>query len=527
MSGSNDALTQFMMMQMRQQGRRPSTQAQLAQQMMASLNNPQPIYGAGPAIARVGSGVLAGLMGGMAERSDREREDQQLQQMQDRQDKADFNNRRELAEFLGGGAPQAPQTAPQPPMPMGAAPMPMGNAAPSGAVPYGRNAGMVAQRDALLEAPPEQLAAASAARSGATGIPEIPGGYRANPGTDGAFAGLAPPSGVVNPNIGGNPGGRPAAPQGDAMSMYQRAASSPNPLIRAMAPGFLAQANREDVRANRPPTIVSPGSTALGPDNRPIFTAPERPQAPDELARLFAAAGVDPNSEDGRAIARRMLERRGQPPQTNVSVDNRADGALMRADTDTLKAINEGQGQARSVISLLDRAERAVRQIPEGQAARLMPVLGQTLASFGVQLPNTSEAEVLNALTSQLAGLQRIPGSGATTDYEMRLFMQAVPRLGNTREGNLALLDMGRRLAQRRIEEAAVWRRHVGQPDLMDRLDALGPVFGERDMEVIMNGVAPQPAPQPARPPGMVDRARQRNAPQSMPTLPPGFEVVQ
>ena len=491
MSGSNDALTQFMLLQARNQQRRPSAQARLAEQMMASLNNPQPIYGAGPAIARVGSGVLAGLMGGMAERSDREREDQQLQQIQDRQDKAEHRNRQELAAFLGGSpamAQDAPQMPAQPPPPPTAA----------GGM-YGRNAGLVAQRDAHLDAPPEQLAAASAQRAAATGVPEIAGGYRANPGVDGAFNGLAPPTGVVNAGIGG---GR-AAPQADAMSMYQRAVSSPNPLIRAMAPGFLAQANREDTRANRPPQIVPPGSTVLDPQTmRPVFTAPRAPEAPDEIERLIRQAGMTPGSPEAQAAARDILARRGMAPQTNVNVDNRAETALMRADTDTLKAVNEGVNQALSLRNVFDRAGQALRTAPEGQGAQLAPFLGQAARTLGMDIPGTTEAEVLRSITNQLASLQRIPGSGATTDTDMRLFLQSVPRLGNTRDGNMALLDMGRRLAERRIEEARIWRQHVGQPDLIDRLNALPPVFRDEE-RAMLAGATTQSAPGVAGPGGM------------------------
>jgi hypothetical protein len=276
--------------------------------------------------------------------------------------------------------------------------------------------------------------------------------------------------------------------------MYQRAASSPNPLIRAMAPGFLAQANREDVRANRPPTIVSPGSTVLGPDNRPIFTAPRAPEAPTEMDRLMSAAGLQPGSPEAQAVARAILDRRGMPPQNNINVDNRAESALMRADTDTLKAVNEGVNQALSLRNVFDRASQAIRTAPEGQGAQLAPFLGQAARTLGMDIPGTTEAEVLRSITNQLASLQRIPGSGATTDTDMRLFLQSVPRLGNTREGNVALLDMGRRLAERRLEEARIWRQHVGQPDLIDRLNALPPVFRDDEREMLA-GAPQQPQP--------------------------------
>jgi hypothetical protein len=163
----------------------------------------------------------------------------------------------------------------------------------------------------------------------------------------------------------------------------------------------------------------------------------------------------------------------------NNSVDARGDTVRGRADTDTLKEIQSGANQARSIISLLDRAEQAVRNTPEGMGAQLTPVLGQAAKAFGFDVPGTSEAEVLRGITTTLSTLQRVPGSGATTDFEMRLYMNAVPRLGTTRAGNLELIAMGRALAERKIAEANIWRRHAGEADLQDRLDALGPVFSQ------------------------------------------------
>jgi len=255
------------------------------------------------------------------------------------------------------------------------------------------------------------------------------------------------------------------------------------------------------------------------------MSAAARQPQPTEFDRLLAAAGVAPNSEQARALALSRLERLGQPPQTTVNLPQ-PDGARLRADTATLQAQNEGVTQARSLINFFDRAEQAVRAVPEGAAAQFLPIVGQTARALGYDIPGTSEAEVLRGITNQLAALQRVPGSGATTDFEMRLFMQAVPRLGNTREGNLQLLDLGRRLAQRRIEEANVWRRFAGSEDLFERLDALGPVFSTAEREFLEKGPAALPASGPSIPgPGGVGTAEppQRPAAPAPGTVMQGF----
>jgi hypothetical protein len=221
---------------------------------------------------------------------------------------------------------------------------------------------------------------------------------------------------------------------------------------------------------------------------RTLFTSAQR--QPDEFERLLNQAGITPGSPQAQRFAQQRLERLGAPPQTNVNLPA-SETALLRADTDTIKAQNEAATQARGLISLFDRGEAAIKRLPtEGTAAQFLPIFGQLASSLGFKVEGSSEAEVLDSITTQLAVLQRAPGSGATSDFEMRLFLRAVPQLGKTREGNLQLLDMGRRLARRRIEEANIWRRNAGAPDIMDKLDNLGPIFNEEERQMLNDAIA-------------------------------------
>jgi hypothetical protein len=221
---------------------------------------------------------------------------------------------------------------------------------------------------------------------------------------------------------------------------------------------------------------------------RTLFTSAQR--QPDEFERLLNQAGITPGSPQAQRFAQQRLERLGAPPQTNVNLPA-SETALLRADTDTLKAQNEAATQARGLISLFDRGEAAIKRLPtEGTAAQFLPIFGQLASSLGFKVEGSSEAEILDSITTQLAVLQRAPGSGATSDFEMRMFLRAVPQLGKTREGNLQLLDMGRRLARRRIEEANIWRRNAGAPDIMDKLDNLGPIFNEEERQMLNDAIA-------------------------------------
>ena len=307
-----------------------------------------------------------------------------------------------------------------------------------------------------------------------------PPGQPGQPPQGGAAPAMPLPPPV--PAGGPAPSAAPAMAQpggGANMQAIIAGMSSSSPRVRATAQMLFQQARDQEERALRAQEREEERAFRMR-----LAGASRAPSAPTEFDRLLGAAGIQPGSPEAQTLARGRLERMGQAPQTNVTVAP-AEGALIRADTETLKQINEGAQQARQMVNMFTRAEEAVRQAPEGTGAQLLPIIGQTARAFGVDIQGTSEAEVLNSLQNQLASLQRVPGSGATSDRDMALYLQSVPRLGNTREGNLKLIDMGRRLMERRIQEAGVWRRNIGQSDIMEKLDELGPVFSTEERQLL------------------------------------------
>lgn len=261
--------------------------------------------------------------------------------------------------------------------------------------------------------------------------------------------------------------------------------ASPNPMIQRAAQARLQMLQMQQ-RGE-----VAPLETVEGADGRPVLVPREQ------------------------AVGRTPM----RLPNTVVNNNMPGDTVRGRADAATLQEVQRGANDARQLVSLFDRAERAVRNVPEGTGAQLLPIIGQAARAIGIEIAGTEEAEVLRSITNGLAVLQRAPGSGATTDFEMRLYMQAVPRLGNTRQGNLMLIDMGRRLALRRMQEANIWRQHAGEPDLMERLNALPPVFTADELRVLEGDATPTNNAQPgggriqADPPAPVAaRPRARNS---------------
>ena len=461
-----------------------------AEELLGQAIKPRNVGGNLGGLAQMGQALIAGYMG--------YNEDQRIKAIADAQRAREDE---EVRALMGGGMPgaapggQAPATAPgslSPPVPI----------APEGG-----------------EVPPM-----------ATALMNQPG----QPAPSAAPA-MAQPGGPPN------------------MDALIAAMSSQSPRVRSMAEMLYRQANRReelDLRAqeraedrafrlaNRAPAAPSEFDRLLrasgiqpnSPEAQQIARQrllPER--APSEFDRMLGAAGIEAGTPEAQQFARQRLERLGAAPSTNINLPS-PESALMKADTETMKLVNEGAQQARAMVNMFTRAEEAVRQVPEGTGAQLLPIVGQTARALGVDIQGTSEAEVLNSLRNQLASLQRVPGSGATSDRDMALYLQAVPRLGNTREGNLKLIDMGRRLMERRIQEANVWRRNIGQSDIMEKLDELGPIFSTEERQLLQqdamptrdqSGVPNQRGGFSAAPPADLPLIRSRS---EAVTLPPGTQ---
>jgi len=394
---------------------------------------PRNVGGHAGGLAQMGQALIAGYMG--------YKEDERIRGIADAQR---AREEEEVRALMGGAMPavapegQAPATESALATPPGSLPPP---------IPLGAEAPPMAQ--ALMN-PPGQPGQGGAAQ----GMPMPPPG---------------PTGGAAQPGGGAN------------MQAIIAGMSSSSPRVRATAQMLFQQAQRQEDLALRAQDRE---------EERRFRLANRAPPAPNEFDRLLGAAGIQPGSPEAQQFARQRLERLGAAPSTNINLPS-PESALMKADTETMKQVNEGAQQARTLVNMFTRAEEAVRQVPEGTGAQLLPIVGQTARALGVDIQGTSEAEVLNSLRNQLASLQRVPGSGATSDRDMALYLQAVPRLGNTREGNLKLIDMGRRLMERRIQEAGVWRRNIGQSDIMEKLDELGPVFSTEERQILQQDATP------------------------------------
>ena len=128
------------------------------------------------------------------------------------------------------------------------------------------------------------------------------------------------------------------------------------------------------------------------------------------------------------------------PPETRVSIDQRgeskfrekAGGLIADRFNDYVKAGDD----ARGMIADLDSLREIGGRVTTGKTAEITAALGPYAEALGVKIDGLSDLQAYKAITAKLAPRMRVPGSGATSDFEMRQFLEGLPGLGKTPEGN-------------------------------------------------------------------------------------------
>ena len=195
-------------------------------------------------------------------------------------------------------------------------------------------------------------------------------------------------------------------------------------------------------------------------------------------------------------------------PVTNISTGVPNDPlmeALGKKQAETWAGYMEQGDKAGSLMADLDVLDDLADKVPsgplEGRFAEMFPELD-------------SNASVFQSITSRLAPQMRVPGSGASSDKDVDMFLRAQPRLRYGPKANRAIVQMFRDKAQidgmrsdivakasngeitpqqARAELAELNRRRIMPPELQNMIDDADAM--PRQSSAPGMGAAPSPAP--------------------------------
>lgn len=94
------------------------------------------------------------------------------------------------------------------------------------------------------------------------------------------------------------------------------------------------------------------------------------------------------------------------------------------------------------------------------------------LANYGIKVgDNVGSVEAYGSIVDKLTPNQRVPGSGSSSDIDVKMFKSSLPRLINTPEGNTIIENTLAGLAQYKLERAAIADRvQAGELNAKDGL---------------------------------------------------------
>lgn len=117
------------------------------------------------------------------------------------------------------------------------------------------------------------------------------------------------------------------------------------------------------------------------------------------------------------------------------------------------QGISDEGDAGRTELALVGQLQSLADQIGTGTGAAATA----KLAEYGIKVgPNVGKIEAYQSLVDKLTPSQRLPGAGATSDFDAKLFKSSLPRLINTPEGNALISNTLSALAKDKVDRAAI-----------------------------------------------------------------------
>jgi len=217
------------------------------------------------------------------------------------------------------------------------------------------------------------------------------------------------------------------------------------------------------------PGAVVVGTESTGPFGGTTFTPssvykPTKPLKQD-FVTLTKADGSDPvtlplgDAQIGTLLGQGYIERQGGGTNVSVNMPGAQEGEFRKASAKAAsKTITDLQDQVRGEADLITRLNIADNLLEAGTdtgpiANLTMPIrnIGKALGFLNdEQARELNNQQVLTAAFNYIIPRMRVVGSGATSDFEARLFSSATANMANTPQANKVLVKSMQALVDRR-----------------------------------------------------------------------------
>lgn len=185
---------------------------------------------------------------------------------------------------------------------------------------------------------------------------------------------------------------------------------------------------------------------------RPTTGIQEYEYYADQMRR----AGIEPQPFDVWDQGRRKS---GAP---NVNVGGNSSKFIEESDKAAAGRMNDYvvQGsQAGQMMSDMQQLLDLGSQIGTGKEAELKAAFGPYAQMLGIEIDRLGEAQAFKSITDRLAPQMRPVGAGSSSDRDVAMYLNSLPNLRNSPEGNAIIANTMRGLAQNKMEAAEIAAR--------------------------------------------------------------------
>lgn len=148
---------------------------------------------------------------------------------------------------------------------------------------------------------------------------------------------------------------------------------------------------------------------------------------------------------------------------TAVTVDTRNENAFAReAGTQQAKILSEivqSANTSRELVGDLNSLRDLASQFQTGVPADLTRRLGPYADALGIKIDGLSPIQAYQSIIDRMAPRMRVPGSGATSDFDARQFLSSLPQLANTPGGNQVIVNTFQALQDHRLQAGEIAAR--------------------------------------------------------------------
>lgn len=121
--------------------------------------------------------------------------------------------------------------------------------------------------------------------------------------------------------------------------------------------------------------------------------------------------------------------------------------------------IIKGGDDAKSMVSDIDALREIGSRITTGKTAEIQSAIGPYAEALGIKIDGLDDMQAYKAITSKMAPRMRVPGSGASSDRDVAMFLDSLPSLGKSPGGNEIVANTFDALSKHKIAAAQIASR--------------------------------------------------------------------